>query len=179
MTLILERFASPIGEVLLVARDARLAALEFGDDWGDASPRPANRLARLLAARFGSGTAPMEGRTGFAAPLAAYFKGNIAALDALPLDPGGTSFQRRCWNALRAIRPGETRSYGAVAAAIGRPGAARAVGLANALNPISIAIPCHRLVGGNGALTGYGGGLARKRWLLDHERRSRPGGPGA
>ena len=85
---------------------------------------------------------------------------------------GGTSFQRAVWRALRAIKPGTTKSYGQIAASIGRPTASRAVGAANGANPIAIVVPCHRVIGANGALTGYGGGLPRKRWLLDHERTS-------
>jgi methylated-DNA-[protein]-cysteine S-methyltransferase len=82
------------------------------------------------------------------------------------------------WAAVRRIRPGTTQSYGAVAAAIGRPGASRAVGLANGANPVAIVVPCHRVIGANAALTGYGGGLARKAWLLDHEKAASPAQPG-
>jgi methylated-DNA-[protein]-cysteine S-methyltransferase len=100
--------------------------------------------------------------------LRAYFAGALRAF-ALPLAPAGTDFQKRVWSALAAIPFGETRSYGAIAREIGRPGAARAVGLANGSNPISIIVPCHRVIGADGTLTGYGGGLDRKRWLLAHE----------
>ena len=88
----------------------------------------------------------------------------------MELAPRGTAFQQEVWDALRAIPAGETRSYGEVAAALGRPGASRAVGAATGRNPISIIVPCHRLVGASGAMTGYAGGVDRKRWLLDHER---------
>jgi methylated-DNA-[protein]-cysteine S-methyltransferase len=164
MILGLERVASPIGPMLLVSDGRSLLALEF-----DA---PEGRLLRLLQRRFGSGFALREAVTGFAPALLAYLGGTLEALHDLPLDPGGTPFQQRCWAALRAIPPGQTRSYGQVATGLGLPRAARAVGLANALNPVSIAIPCHRLVGHDGALTGYGGGLERKRWLLRHEQAS-------
>ena len=101
--------------------------------------------------------------------LASYFAGEKDAFDALVLAAEGTEFQRRVWQALREIPYGHTESYGELAARIGRPGAARAVGAANHDNPIAIAVPCHRVIGASGALTGYAGGLDRKRWLLGHE----------
>ncbi|RIK91560.1 MAG: cysteine methyltransferase, partial [Proteobacteria bacterium] len=105
-----------------------------------------------------------------AAALAAYFAGDLGALGALAIRPGGTDFQRRVWDALRRIPAGATTSYGALAERIGRPGACRAVGLANGANPIALVVPCHRVIGADGSLTGYAGGAPRKRWLLDHER---------
>jgi methylated-DNA-[protein]-cysteine S-methyltransferase len=102
------------------------------------------------------------------AQLEEYFAGERRTFD-LPLDPAGTPFQKRVWSALRDIPYGETTSYGKTAAAVGVPDAARAVGLANGQNPISIVVPCHRVIGANGSLTGYGGGLDAKRWLLAHE----------
>lgn len=104
--------------------------------------------------------------------LAAYFAGDLVAFD-VDLDLVGTEFQRRVWQALLTIPYGETRSYGAIATQLGSPGASRAVGLANGHNPIGIIVPCHRVIGANGSLTGYGGGLARKRHLLDMERARR------
>lgn len=98
-----------------------------------------------------------------------YFAGRCASLDPLELDPEGTAFQRAVWRALREIPAGSTACYGEIARRIGRPGAARAVGAANHHNPIAIAIPCHRVIGRDGRLTGYAGGLGRKRWLLGHE----------
>lgn len=161
---------SPIGPLLLASDGRCLVALDFG--------APEDRLLRLLRARFGTGVvlAEAEDPQGFAAALGAYLAGRLDALDALPADGGGSSFQRRVWAALRAIPPGETRSYGAVASGIGRPGAARAVGLANGSNPVNLVVPCHRVIGGTGTLTGYGGGIDRKRWLLDHESRWAGGG---
>jgi methylated-DNA-[protein]-cysteine S-methyltransferase len=100
--------------------------------------------------------------------LSAYFTGERLEFD-LPLAPRGTAFQREVWKTLREIPPGETQSYGDVARAIGRPSASRAVGAANGRNPIAIVVPCHRVIGANGQLTGYASGLERKRWLLDHE----------
>jgi methylated-DNA-[protein]-cysteine S-methyltransferase len=105
--------------------------------------------------------------------LEQYLAGERSAFD-LELRPAGTEFQRRVWDALLEIPFGATATYGEVAARIGRPGASRAVGLANGRNPISIVVPCHRVVGSTGSLTGYGGGLEVKRWLLDHESGRRP-----
>jgi methylated-DNA-[protein]-cysteine S-methyltransferase len=102
--------------------------------------------------------------------LLAYFEGDLARFD-VPIVLRGTDFQQIVWAALRELRPGERISYGELARRIGRPGASRAVGLANGRNPISIIVPCHRVIGASGALTGYGGGLKRKRWLLEHEAR--------
>jgi methylated-DNA-[protein]-cysteine S-methyltransferase len=101
--------------------------------------------------------------------LRAFFAGELTTFD-LPLAPAGTPFQRAVWDALRAIPFGETRSYRDVAVGLGAPSAVRAVGAANGKNPLAIVVPCHRVVGSSGALTGYAGGLARKRWLLAHER---------
>jgi methylated-DNA-[protein]-cysteine S-methyltransferase len=98
-----------------------------------------------------------------------YFAGDLGAIDKLPVKTAGTPFQRAVWNALREIPRGATESYGQLAERIGRPTAVRAVGLANGSNPIGIVVPCHRVIGANGSLTGYGGGMERKRWLLDHE----------
>ena len=101
-----------------------------------------------------------------------YFAGDRDSFD-LPLEPEGTEFQRAVWNALTEIPFGETRSYGEIAVAVGRPKAARAVGMANNRNPIAVIVPCHRVIGSGGALVGYAGGLERKTWLLDHEREAR------
>ena len=102
--------------------------------------------------------------------LEAYFGGETTALDGLDVELNGTPFQRRVWEALRAVRAGQTASYGDVARSIGAPAAVRAVGAANGANPVAIVVPCHRIIGASGSLTGYGGGLERKRWLLQHER---------
>jgi methylated-DNA-[protein]-cysteine S-methyltransferase len=103
--------------------------------------------------------------------LAAYFDGALRALDTVSTITGGTDFQRAVWAALRDIPPGETESYGRLAARIGHPAASRAVGAANGANPVAIIVPCHRVIGASGSLTGFGGGLPRKAWLLEHERR--------
>ena len=164
--------AEPIGPVHIVSDGRALVALDFG--------QPEARLVRLLQARFGRDVVLREADDpqGLASAVRAYFDGALIALDAIPGDGGGTPFQRRIWAALRTIPPGETRSYGQIAAALGQPGAARAVGTSNGLNPINLVVPCHRVIGSTGALTGYGGGLDRKRWLLSHERAVRqPGLP--
>jgi O-6-methylguanine DNA methyltransferase len=170
MTLSLDRFASPIGDILLVFEGETLRALDFWDH----EPR----MHRLLRLHYGEvalteAAAPVAIR----APLSGFFEGDWAALDSIAVATGGTPFQRMVWAAVRRIRPGATQSYGAVAAAIGRPGASRAVGLANGANPVAIVVPCHRVIGANAGLTGYGGGLARKAWLLTHENAASPAQP--
>lgn len=154
-----------ISPMHMVADGDRLIALEFGD--------VEHRLMPMLRARFGVGVElrRIQELGGISPLIRAYFNGDVNAIDGIDTDGGGTDFQHRAWAALRTIPPGETRSYGEMAAALGKPNAARAIGSANALNPISLVVPCHRLVGSNGALTGYGGGVKRKRWLLEHERR--------
>ena len=160
VSLLVDQIESPIGRIVIGARDGRLCVLEFGRA----------RVDRVLAARFGRArTVRTRNPFGFSARIRAYLAGDLTALDRIPVDPGGTPFQRRVWQALRRIRPGRTRSYGALARALGYGAAARAVGAANGQNPISIVVPCHRLIGGDASLTGYGGGLWRKRWLLHHE----------
>ncbi|MDO9587183.1 MAG: methylated-DNA--[protein]-cysteine S-methyltransferase [Brevundimonas sp.] len=164
-TLTLDRVASPLGEVLLVTDgEGAVRALDFADYEA--------RMTRLLA-RHAPGAVVVEGRAPETVRRAveAWFGGDLSALDGLTVRTGGTDFQRAVWAALRAIPAGETRSYGQLAAAIGSPRAVRAAGLANGQNPVAVIVPCHRVIGANGALTGYAGGLARKRWLLDHERR--------
>ena len=165
-TLTLDRVATPVGEVLLVTDgEGAVRALDFADHEA--------RMTRLLA-RHAPGAVVTEGRAPEAVRRAveAWFAGDLTALDGLTVRTGGTAFQRTVWAALRTIPAGETRSYGQLAAAIGSPRAVRAAGLANGQNPIAVIVPCHRVIGANGALTGYAGGLERKRWLLDHERRA-------
>jgi methylated-DNA-[protein]-cysteine S-methyltransferase len=168
-TYTLARFPTPVGVALLVA-DARGRLV--GLDWEEFEPR----LLALFRARFGKGAALSAGTApdDVHAALSRYFDGDVHALDAVSCAARGTPFQRAVWAALRAIPVGTTTSYGALAAVIGSPNAARAVGLANNRNPIGVVVPCHRVVGADGALTGYAGGLHRKRWLLDHEARYAP-----
>lgn len=164
MTLLVDTLETPIGPVHVVTDGRALCALELG--------AREERLLPMLRARFGADAALRESRDplGLTTRARAWFGGDLAAFDGVPLDGGGTPFQRRVWAALRRIPPGETTTYGALAARIGAPGSARAVGRANGQNPIAIAVPCHRVIGAGGALTGYAGGLDRKRWLLEHER---------
>ena len=130
-----------------------------------------DRLRRQLAAAYGSALRLRAGTTSPAIreALHAYLEGKLDAIDAIAVETGGTAFQRAVWEELRRIPAGTTLSYRDLAIRIGRPKAVRAVGHANGANPIGVVVPCHRLVGSNGSLTGYGGGLHRKRWLLDHE----------
>lgn len=160
------RLATPLGELCLVTDGADvLRALEW--------TACADRLAASLARRSPQVDLVETAADGpVAAALRAYFAGAVHAIDRLVVAPSGTPFQLRMWQALRAIPAGQRVSYGAFAAALGHPRAARAVGAANGANPISIVIPCHRLVGRDGTLTGYAGGLARKDWLLRHEARA-------
>lgn len=153
---------SPIGPLALAERAGRMCLLDFTDD--------EVRVQQRLGGRFGAfDLKPARDPHGFAGRLRAYFAGTLDALDGIPVDPGGTPFQAGVWNALRRIPVGETRSYAWLAREVGRPGSARATGRANATNPVAIVLPCHRVVGSDGALTGYAGGLASKRLLLRHE----------
>ncbi len=141
-------------------------------DWDDYEPR----MQKLLERHYGGGSVELrepQRQSAAAHALLAYFEGDLNAVDELPTETNGTAFQRSVWSALRKIRAGHTVSYGALAAQIGNPKAVRAVGLANGANPIAIVVPCHRVIGANASLTGYGGGLDRKRWLLAHERGDR------
>jgi len=157
MTLRIAHVSSPVGRLLVAASDTHVCALAFEDD-------------SSILRRFGKVTLiDHPDPLGAATCLDAYFDGDLHALDALPVDTGGTAFQRAVWSALRRIPAGSTTTYGQLAADIGRPTATRAVGLANGSNPVAIVVPCHRVIGANGTLTGYGGGLPRKRWLLEHE----------
>lgn len=154
--------------MLALASDAALVALEFSKV--DRHDRLDGRLARWLPAHaIEDGSNRVLEAT--AAWLDAYFAGRAAESRSLPLAMHGTDFERRVWERLLAIPPGHTRSYGQIAAELNLRNGARAVGLANGANPLSIVVPCHRVIGSNGTLTGYGGGLDRKQWLLDHERR--------
>ncbi len=161
--LLLEHFPTPIGVMLLVTDEReRLRAL----DWEDHE----QRMRRLLSRHYGSAWSLRPGSSpSVRAALDAYFAGDIGAIDRVPVETAGTPFQREVWAALRRIPAGDTMSYGALAATIDRHSAVRAVGRANGANPIGIVVPCHRVIGADTTLTGYGGGLERKRWLLRHE----------
>lgn len=166
LPLLIDRMATPIGELVIIADDkGRLRAV----DWSDHEPR----MLQLLARHCGKGGYSLTGRrdpNGLATALRAYFKGDLSAIDALPAETLGTDFQRAVWRQLRRIPCGKTISYAELAHRVDRPRAVRAVGLANGSNPISIVVPCHRVIGSDGSLTGYGGGMHRKQWLLEHER---------
>jgi methylated-DNA-[protein]-cysteine S-methyltransferase len=160
----LDRVESPLGP-LLVVTDAK--GVVHALDFADYEPR----MRRLMKLRHGTVDLSAGGETGpVRAALRAYFAGAATALDRLPIETGGTEFQRSVWQALRAIPHGQTRTYGQLAEAIGRPTAVRAVGLANGANAIAVIVPCHRVIGRDGTLTGYAGGLERKQWLLELER---------
>ena len=161
--LTLDRIDTPTGEMFIVAdRDGAIRAL----DWVDHEAR----MQRLLRLHYGkpvltAGAAPDKVRKA----ITAYFGGDANALSGLAWATGGTGFQQAVWRALCTIPAGETLSYAGLAARVGSPKAVRAVGLANGSNPVTLVVPCHRVIGANGSLTGYGGGIERKRWLLAHE----------
>jgi len=148
---------SPVGKLLLVADDGGLLEIAFAE----------GRTAPVIDPAWAEGGAALREPV---RQLQAFFAGELRDFD-LPLKPRGTAFQQRVWKLLREIPFGETISYGELARRLGNPAASRAVGLANGSNPIAIVVPCHRVIGSNGKLTGYGGGLENKRWLLDFERR--------
>lgn len=163
MDLLLDRLRSPIGTLVLVCGGGVLRAAAFDGDQG--------WMRRWLGRQYGQyrltpGTAPasIRGR------IEAYFDGHLESLDEVPVETAGTPFQTMVWSALRAIPVGTTVTYGQLAARIGKPRSSRAVGMASGSNPVPIVVPCHRVIGADGSLTGYGGGLDRKRWLLAHER---------
>lgn len=171
--LTLAHVPSPLGTLLLVTDGGagQLRALDFEDH----TPR----LRRLLQRQVRGDVTELPSRPAPASiegSLRAYFAGELDALVTVVLAAFGTPFQKRVWRELRAIPSGSTTTYGDVARAIGQPTASRAVGLANGSNPVALVIPCHRVIGASGSLTGYGGGLDRKRWLLAHEERWRPRG---
>jgi methylated-DNA-[protein]-cysteine S-methyltransferase len=163
--LLVDRLQTPTGELVVAAdQDGRLRAL----DWTDCS----DRFERLMTRSYGAGGwafAAASDPFGLSAALRAYFAGNLTAVADLPVATAGTAFQRAVWQALRRIPAGATLSYAELAHRVGLPKAVRAVGAANAANPVAIVVPCHRVIGASGALTGYGGGIERKRWLLAHE----------
>jgi methylated-DNA-[protein]-cysteine S-methyltransferase len=162
-TFSLEHLDTPTGRIVLMSEGNVLRVL----DWEN----KAARMQRLLQKHYGNNvhlqpaTQPSEALLA----LQAYFNGDIEAVNHIQTATNGTEFQKAVWNALRTIPAGQTMSYGELATTIGNPKASRAVGLANGSNPIAIIVPCHRVIGANSSLTGFGGGLERKHWLLDHE----------
>lgn len=168
LELLIDRIDTPIGELLLVADGGgRLRAL----DWADYE----ERMLRLLGLHYGKHgykLVPAHNPHGLRDKLERYFGGDLGAIDEIPVETAGTPFQRSVWKELRKIPCGGAISYGKLAQQVARPKAVRAVGMANGSNPIGIVVPCHRVIGSDGSLTGYGGGLERKKWLLEHERRN-------
>lgn len=157
------RLPTPIGELLIAASDTGITGVYFPTSRH--GPPPAERERWVEDDGCGAASAHLALAR---AQLAEYFAGRRTGFD-VPLDPAGSAFERRVWDALRAIPYGATTSYGALARRLGDPRATRAVGAANGRNPIPIIVPCHRVIGANGDLVGFGGGLERKRWLLEHE----------
>jgi methylated-DNA-[protein]-cysteine S-methyltransferase len=152
---------SPVGTLTLAERGGRVCLLHFGahgpsvdamfDRWYPGEPRAQQEISALRGL------------------LSRYFAGEVGLLDGISVELNGTPFQKRVWQALRRIPGGTTISYAELARRIGEPSAIRAVGTANGANPVAVIVPCHRVIGSNGKLTGYGGGLPRKQWLLEHE----------
>ncbi|MGA7107295.1 MAG: methylated-DNA--[protein]-cysteine S-methyltransferase [Terracidiphilus sp.] len=167
--LLLDRLVTPIGQMILVADNAGNLRVAFFDE----DEKPVRRQLCQQHGPNGFVLEPAHNPHGLTDAVAGYFAGNLGILDSLSVETGGTPFQREVWQALREIPCGTTTSYGQLARRIGRPAAVRAVGLANGANPVAVIVPCHRVIGSNGSLTGYGGGIERKRWLLDHEKTPR------
>ena len=165
LRLFLDRTDTPIGRLMVVADgEGRLRAVEWTDD--DVRVR---HLLRLRYGEHGFTLEPKRNPGGLTTAISAYFHGDLRIIEALPVASAGTPFQRAVWTALRDIPCGTTLPYSDLARRIDRPSAVRAVGIANGANPVAVVVPCHRVVGKDGALTGYGGGIERKRWLLAHE----------
>ena len=154
----MEKFPSPVGTLWLAATRKGICAISF--------QAPKRSPSRAEDAKSADARKILKHAS---AELSRYFSGKDGDLGNIPVDAAGTDFQLRVWNALRRIPSGQTRSYGDIARTVGRPKAVRAVGAANGSNPVPIVVPCHRVIGANGTLTGYGGGLERKEWLLNHE----------
>jgi methylated-DNA-[protein]-cysteine S-methyltransferase len=169
LTFQLERVDTPTGLMLIATDDqGRLRAA----DWEDHQ----DRMFRLFQRRYGANAVTLvetQNASRARRALEAYFEGDLESIAEPLVAASGTPFQSEVWTALRLIPTGTTLTYGALAAQLGRPKAMRAVGLANGANPIAIFVPCHRVIGADASLTGYGGGIARKRWLLAHEGRAK------
>lgn len=164
LQLIQDQILTPLGQALVLTdRKGNLRAFE----WLDCK----TRLVRLLKLHYGKDYEIVEGMRLSKASLliGKYFDGDLKAIDKIKIETNGTAFQKKLWNALRKISPGKTMTYAQMAQKLGTPSGSRAVGAANGANPISLVVPCHRLVGTNGQLTGYAGGLHRKKYLLEHE----------
>ena len=157
----IDQLDSPVGPLAIGERAGRLCLLHFGD---------ADGQVEATVERLYSGESRVRREvTAVREILRRYFAGDCAAIDALAVELNGTAFRKKVWQALRRIPCGSTISYAELARRIGEPAAVRAVGAANGANPVALVVPCHRVIGSDGTLTGYGGGLERKRWLLEHE----------
>ena len=165
--LLTKELKTPIGEMVVVTdTGGKLRAV----DWADYM----SRMLGLLRIHYGKNGFTLETSqhpSDMTSAISRYFEGELTAIDALEVQTGGTPFQHEVWNALRRIPCGTTISYSQLAQRIGRPDAVRAVGMANGSNPVGVVVPCHRVIGAKGSLTGYGGGIERKRWLLEFERK--------
>jgi methylated-DNA-[protein]-cysteine S-methyltransferase len=153
---------TPIGPLTVAACGPRVCLVHFG---------PIDRYVRASLGNWYPDD-PIEAHddpAGAVSVLERYFRGDLGSLDEIEVELHGTPFQQRVWNALRTVREGTTLSYAKLADRVGAPSAVRAVGAANGANPVAVVLPCHRIIGSDGSLTGYGGGLDRKRWLLAHE----------
>jgi methylated-DNA-[protein]-cysteine S-methyltransferase len=167
LDLFLDLIQTPIGPMMVVADlQGNLRAALFTSEIDVVR----SQLRRLYRDK-GFTLAPSLNPSGLSTRISRYFAGELSSIDTIPVETAGTAFQRHVWLALRDIPCGTTTSYGELARRIGRPAAVRAVGSANGDNPVAVVVPCHRVIGANGSLTGYGGGIERKRWLLDHENR--------
>jgi methylated-DNA-[protein]-cysteine S-methyltransferase len=154
--------ASPIGPLTIAAHSGRVCLVHFGS--------PSAGIRRSLAAWYPDQSIEEHANpAGAATILERYFAGDLKSLDQIEVELFGTPFQTRVWRTLRTVVAGTTASYAELARKVGSASAVRAVGAANGANPVAVVLPCHRIIGSNGSLTGYGGGLERKRWLLDHE----------
>jgi methylated-DNA-[protein]-cysteine S-methyltransferase len=161
--LFIDRIDFDLGQILIVTDGQSLCAIDFSGY--------EQRMIKLLTRRYKSiQLVDQVNPQGFSHRISAYLAGDLNSVDGISVQTGGTVFQQQVWLALRTIPPGTTATYSELAKLIDRPKACRAVGLANSLNPIAIVLPCHRVIGANGALTGYAGGLDRKEWLLHHEQ---------
>jgi methylated-DNA-[protein]-cysteine S-methyltransferase len=162
MKLQIDQIKSPLGTIMVVTDDVSLCALDFAGYEA--------RMMGLLQQRYSSvELVDSIDPQGFSSKVRAYLAGDYGSLDDIPVNAGGTDFQQLVWQGLRRIPVGTTLSYGELATKLGKPTAARAVGMANSLNPVAIVVPCHRVIGAKAKLTGYAGGLDRKQWLLAHE----------
>ena len=167
--IVVDTIDSPIGPLTVAERGVKVCMLHFGKDG------PA--IERTLERWYPGEARARRDVAGLREVLTRYFGGEVAAIDTVAVELNGSEFQKRVWQALRRIPHGSTLSYAALAKRIGAPAAVRAVGAANGSNPVALVVPCHRVIGSDGTLTGYGGGLDRKAWLLSHEHARWSDGP--